>query len=243
MEWRDQGFILNVRGFGETSAIIEVFTPEHGRHAGVVRGGASRKMTPILQPGTQVDVEWRARLEDHLGNFRIEPLQSRSATIMADRASLAGLNAVCGLLSFSLPEREPHPRIYELSAALLDILGHKEEWADVYLKWELVLLNGLGFGLDLESCTVTGVSEDLLYVSPKTGRAVSKAGAGEWVDRLLPYPDITGSGDILPGLKTTGYFLEHWLAHSLGDKPLPDARARLVAVLAKNRRGKNEIIC
>ena len=188
MEWRDQGILLSSRRHGESGAIIEVFTPGRGRHLGVVRGGASRKTAPILQPGAQLDVTWRARLEEHLGAFTVEPLQSRAAGAMSDRLALAGLNAVTALLSFTLPEREAHEPLYDRSVALLDMLDRPEIWPLAYLHWELALLDELGFGLDLGSCAVTGVTQGLEYVSPRTGRAVSEAGAGEWKDRLKENP-------------------------------------------------------
>ncbi|MCK0140450.1 DNA repair protein RecO [Aliiroseovarius sp. F47248L] len=233
MDWRDQGALLSVRKHGETSVIIDVFTEKHGRHAGVVRGGTSRKIAPILQPGAQLDVAWRARLEEHIGSYTVEPLRSR-ATVLSDRTALAGLNAVTSLLTFSLPEREPHPQLYQRTQAMLDLLGTNEAWPTAYLKWELALLDDLGFGLDLASCAVTGSMEDLAYVSPKTGRAVSAEAAGEWADRLLPLPpELLGAGsgahkNVLAGLQTTGFFLTRWLAHALGDKPLPEPRARLI---------------
>lgn len=238
MEWRDQGILLSSRRHGESSAIIEVFTSEHGRHAGVVRGGASRRMTPVLQPGAQLDVEWRARLEDHLGTFRVEPLKSRSWS-MGDRMALAGLNAVCALLLFALPEREAHERIYRKSLILLDLLEQPEIWPLAYLNWELALLEEMGFGLDLRRCAVMGEkANDLSYISPRTGRAVSRAGAGEWADRLLPLPPcLLGEGpapdaEIVQGFHVTGHFLMHHLAPALGNTPLPDARARFVARFA-----------
>jgi len=233
MDWRDQGALLSARKHGETSAIIEVFTAEHGRHAGVVRGGVSRKIAPILQPGAQLDVAWRARLEEHIGSFTVEPVKSRAA-VLSDRTALAGLNAICALLVFALPEREPHPVLYQRTQAMLDLLSTNEAWPLAYLKWELALLEELGFGLDLSECAVTGVREDLAYVSPKTGRAVSAEGAGDWADRLLPLPpELLGVGTgeltgVLQGLVTTGHFLVTRLAHSLHDKPLPEARARLI---------------
>jgi len=239
MDWRDEGTLLSVRKHGETSAIIEVFTASHGRHAGVVRGGTSRKIAPVLQPGAQLDVAWRARLEEHLGSFTVEPLKSRAAAVMGDRAALAGLNAMTALLAFALPEREPHPRLYERSVAMFDLLGKTDAWPVAYLQWERALLEELGFGLDLTECAVTGAREDLVFVSPKSGRAVSADGAGAWADRLLPLPaellgvvtgDLAGLAD---GLRTTGHFLVHGLAHSLGDKPLPEARARLVDMLSR----------
>jgi len=238
MEWRDQGILLSARRHGETSAIIEVFTPEQGRHAGVVRGGTSRKIAPSLQPGAQLDVAWRARLEDHIGAFTVEPLRSRAAVAMQDRLALAGLNAVTALLSFCLPEREPHPALYQRTEALLDMLGQGDVWPLAYLKWELRLLEEMGYALDLESCAVTGVSEELIYVSPKSGRAVSAKGAGEWADRLLPLPTVlrggTGSdAEIAQGLVTTGHFLTAHLARDLGGKPLPEARARFIDAFSR----------
>ena len=238
MEWRDQGILLSARRHGETSAIIEVFTPAQGRHAGIVRGGTSRKIAPSLQPGAQLDLAWRARLEDHIGAFTVEPLRSRAAVAMQDRLALAGLNAVTALLSFCLPEREPHPALYRRTEALLDLLGQGEVWPLAYLKWELRLLEEMGYALDLESCAVTGVSEELIYVSPKSGRAVSAKGAGEWADRLLPLPTVlrggTGSdAEIAQGLVTTGHFLTAHLARDLGGKPLPEARARFIDAFSR----------
>ena len=239
MEWRDQGILLSTRRHGETSAIIEMFTPEQGRHMGVVRGGTSRKIAPHLQPGAQLDVAWRARLEDHLGSFTVEPVRSRAAAAMGDRLALAGLNAVTTLLSFCLPEREPHTALYTRTERLLDLLDHMALWPLAYLKWEVSLLEEMGYGLTLDACVVTGGVEDLIYVSPKSGRAVSAAVAGEWADRLLPLPPVLrGEGDaadaeIVQAFQTTGYFLEHHLAQDLGDKPLPEARARFVAAFSR----------
>jgi len=239
MEWRDEGFVLASRPHGETSVILEVFTPEQGRHAGVLRGGVSRKWQPHLQPGTQLDLAWRARLEDHIGTFTIDPLRSRAAAAMASRQALAGLSAVCALLAFSLPERAPAPALYARSAQLLDLLGRDEIWPLAYLRWEMALLEELGFGLDLGSCAATGTDADLCYVSPKTGRAVSRQAAGVWADRLLPLPEVMlGRGDasdaeIAQALGTTGHFLTRKLAPSLGSRPVPEARARLVDLLAR----------
>ena len=241
MDWRDQGFVLNTRKHGETSVILEVFTAEHGRHAGVVRGGVSRKMTPILQPGGQLDLFWRARLADHIGSFTVEPLRSRAA-VLSDRFALAGLNTVTALLAFCLPDREPHPALYQQSTQLLDLLGQSELWPLAYLRWEMALLTELGYGLDLSECAVTGSTDNLIYVSPKSGRAVSAKGAGNWADRLLPLPPILrGEGDapdeeVLQALRTTGYFLSDKLAPDLGVKPLPEARARFIDLFARRLR-------
>ena len=236
MEWRDEGALIAMRLHGESAAIIEVFTAAHGRHAGVVRGGGSRRMAAMLQPGTQVQVHWQARLDEHLGTFTVEPLASRAA-ILSDRLALAGLNAICALLHLALPERDPHPALWVRTMALLDLLI-TGDWPPAYLRWELDLLDELGFGLDLTSCAVTGSREDLAFVSPRSGRAVSRQAAGEWEARLLPLPPgLLGQGplagrDLQQGLALTGHFLNRGLQAVLHDKPLPEARARLIAMLA-----------
>lgn len=241
MDWRDQGFVLSTRKHGETSVILEMFTEAHGRHAGVVRGGVSRKLTPILQPGGQLDVAWRARLDDHLGSYKVEPLRARTGAL-SDRMALAGLNAVTAILGFCLPEREAQPALYAQSVALLDLLGQNEIWPLAYLRWEMALLQETGFGLDLAACAVTGANDSLAYVSPKTGRAVTASGAGDWADRLLPLPPcMLGQGDapdfeVAQGLITTGYFLEQKLAPELGHKPLPEARSRFVSLFNRRMR-------
>ena len=237
MEWRDQGAILSVRTHGESAAIIEVFTAGHGRHAGVVRGGASRRIAPLLQPGAQVDLTWRARLDDHIGAFTVEPLISR-AGLLSDRRALAALNALCALLHTTLPEREAHPDLYAATQVFLGRIAAAGDWSADYIAWELTLLGELGYGLDLTSCAVTGGTADLGYVSPKTGRAVSRAGAGDWSDRLLPLPPVlAGTGPATPdgiaaALAVTGHFLTRFAADH-GDKPLPEARARLIAALTR----------
>jgi DNA repair protein RecO (recombination protein O) len=237
MDWRDEGILLSMRTHGETSAIIEVLTAEHGRHKGVVRGGASRKMAAMLQPGSGLVLDWRARLDDHIGSFAVEPLQSR-AHLLADRLALAGLLSVCALLHEALPEREPHPALWQRTHALMDQLG-QEGWTAGYVRWELCLLEELGFGLDLTACAVTGATDGLAYVSPKSGRAVTAAGAGEWAERLLPLPEgLADSGPMPPeavlrGLQLTGFFLDRELRPVLHDRPLPEARSRLVDLLAR----------
>lgn len=239
MDWRGEGILLSVRRHGETSAIIDVFTEEKGRHAGVVRGGTSRKIAPVLQPGAQLDVAWRARLEDHIGTFAVEPVRSRAALVLDSRLALAGMNAVTALLAFCLPEREPHPLLYRRSEQLLDLLGQDVIWPLAYLRWELALLNEMGYGLDLDKCAVTGATDGLRYVSPKSGRAVSAEGAGVWADRLLPVPPVMlGDGEapdaeIAKAFETTGFFLESRMAPNLGTRPLPEARARFVTAFTR----------
>lgn len=238
MEWRDQGVLLTVRSHGESAAIIEVLTVGHGRHAGVVPGGASRRIAPVLQPGTQLDLTWRARLDAHIGTFAVEPVRSRAA-ILSDRKALAALNAVCALLHMSIPEREPHPSLYAATVALMDLLADGSGWDRDYLGWELTLLDDLGYGLDLSACAVTGTTEGLVYVSPASGRAVSAAGAGAWADRLLPLPPcLTGNGvasrdSIADGLSLTGHFLRRF-AQDHGHRDYPEARIRLAELLQRD---------
>lgn len=239
MDWHDQGILLSARSHGETSAIIEVFTESRGRHAGVVRGGTSRKVAPILQPGAQLDVRWRARLEDHIGSFSVEPIRSRAAKVMSDRMALAGLNAVTALVLFCLPEREAQAQLYQRTEQLLDLLGQSEIWPLAYLRWEMSLLETMGFGLDLTRCAVSGQVDDLIYVSPKSGRAVARGKAGDWTDRMLPLPPVMrGEGaapdeEVLQGLQTTGYFLLAHVAAHLGHKPLPEARERFIQAFVR----------
>lgn len=240
VDWRDQGILLSTRRHGESAAIIEVFTPTQGRHAGVVRGGGGRRLAPVLQPGAQLDLHWRARLEDHLGVFTVEPLRSRAAQAMAERRALAGLGAVLALVRLALPERQPHPALYDRTEALLDGLEARDLWPLAYLQWEMALLADLGFALDLSCCAVTGATEGLAFVSPRSGRAVSRAGAGGWADRLLPLPRcMLGQGngaeaEVAEALGTTGHFLRVHVAEAMGRDTLPEARARFVDLLARS---------
>ncbi len=239
INWTDDATLLSAKPFGETSVIIEVFAADHGRHAGVVKGGASRKVAPHLQPGAQLSVTWKARLDEHLGTFQVEPVRSRAAAAMADRVSLAGLNAVCALLALVLPEREAHRALYSQTTNLLDLLDRTDVWPLAYLRWEMALLAEMGFALDLATCAVTGQSDDLIYVSPKTGRAVSAGAAGDWADRMLPLvPVMVGTGEatgpeIARALGTTGYFIAHRLLRSLSDRPMPAARGRLIDAITR----------
>lgn len=237
--WSDEGALLSARPMGETSMIIEVFTPQHGRHAGVVRGGISRKIAPHLQPGAQLALSWKARLNEHLGSFTVEPIRSRAAQAMGDRLALSGLNAICAILSRVLPEREAHLPLYDRTIALLDLLGQSDVWPLAYLRWEQALLEEMGYGMDLSACAVRGVNEDLAFVSPRTGRAVSREAAGEWADRLLLLPPVlAGKGDadnseIAIALGTTGFFIEQRLMKALGDRPVPAARQRLIDAISR----------
>ena len=244
MEWTSEGVIVSVRKYGENSVIIDTLTPTHGRHLGVVRGGASRKMAATIQPGSQVKLEWRARLEEHLGNFRVEQLESRS-DMFDDRLRLAALSSICSIVTFSFPERMPVAELYNSTLNLMDTLNTGGDWKPLYALWELQVLEEMGFGLDLTSCAVTNVTQDLIYVSPKSGRAVSRKAAGEWMERLLPLPsflrnkfETANNEDILNSLKTTGHFLSSWLATSLGERKLPEARNRLISRLENKKNYK-----
>jgi DNA repair protein RecO (recombination protein O) len=241
MDWRDEGILIAARRHGESAAIIEVLTQAHGRHAGVVRGGAGRRMTPVLQPGARLSLEWTARLEEHIGTFRVDPLGARTATIMADRAALAALASVTALVAAALPERQAHPALYARSLDLIEGLGAAPDWPARYAAWELALLAELGFGLDLARCAATGTTEDLVWVSPRSGCAVSRAAGAAWADRLLPLPAFLRSGwqeapgpsELRDALGLTGHFLGARLAPTLPRQALPGARARAVAAILR----------
>lgn len=233
IEWRDAGLVLAARPHGETAVILELLTRDHGRHLGVVHGGTSRRKAPMLQPGNQLDAVWKARLDSHMGTWSVELRTSRAAAILGDPLRLAALTSVTALAAFALPERDPHPAFAARTEALCDAIATGEGWLPDYVAWEMGLLEISGFGLDLNTCAATGATEGLAYVSPRTGRAVSQAGAGDWAARLLPLPPmLLGQPVDLPGIQAsldlTGHFLHQRLAPSLGDKPIPPARARLV---------------
>ena len=239
MQWRDHGILLTSRRHGESSAIIEVFTKSRGRHAGLVRGGASRRIRPSLQPGTQLTVEWKARLEDHLGVFRIEPVKSRAAALMSDRIALAAMTSACSLLATILPEREPAGAFYKASLLLFDSFHGDGGWMPGYLTWELKLLEEAGRGLDLKACAVSGKSEGLKYVSPRSGRAVSEQGAGAWAPQLLPLPACLAGGaysgyaDMADGLRLTGHFLEAALEQTGAPAAALNARRRFEDIVKR----------
>jgi DNA repair protein RecO (recombination protein O) len=239
MEWSDDAIVLAVRLHGETSAIVEALTREHGRHAGLVRGGASRRVRALLQPGNTLRAQWRARLSDHLGNFSIELAVARAGEIMDSRTALAGLNAFTSVVSAALPERETHAPVYAAAELLLDAIAHQDfvHWAPLYVRWEAGLLHELGFGLDLSQCAATGTLDDLVYVSPKSGRAVSRAAGEIYRARLFALPGfLLGSqnasptmAEIAAGLQLTEHFLVARVLEP-NARPLPAARHRLSAL-------------
>lgn len=237
MEWKDEGIVLAVKRHGESSAIAEILTATRGRSLGLVRGGRSRQMRPVLQPGNIVLATWRARLEEHLGNFAIEPLELKAGLLIGEAMQLAALTTVTSEAQL-LPEREPHPRIYEAMRVVLDALPDADTWPPLLVRWEMGLLDELGFGLDLARCAATGATEDLVYVSPKTGRAVSRAAGEAYHDRLLALPAFLkgapagppGPADVLDGFKLTGFFLDR---HVYGPRGVtaPESRHWIVARL------------
>jgi DNA repair protein RecO (recombination protein O) len=242
MEWSDDAIVLAVRAHGETSAIVETLTRTHGRHAGLVRGGASRRMRAILQPGNTLHAHWRARLSEHLGNFAVEVSAARAGTMIEERHALAGLNAFTSVAGAALPEREPHEPVYAAGEILLDAMmdGDFAHWAPLYVRWEAGLLHELGFGLDLSHCAATGGVDDLVYVSPKSGRAVSRAAGDAYATRLFALPPfLLGSqnasptpGDIAAGLKLTEHFLLERVLRPHG-RAMPAARHRLGELAAR----------
>jgi DNA repair protein RecO (recombination protein O) len=195
-------------------------------------------MRPVLQPGNRVQVSWRARLESHMGSFSVEPLRARAGDVLADPLRLAALSSVCALCAFALPEREAMPLLQVRTEALADAIADGAGWLRDYPLWELALLEATGFALDLTVCAATGATDGLLYVSPRTGRAVSAAGAGGYEDRLLPLPPVLLGGEATLGgvreaLRTTGHFIDTRLAPALGDRPPPSARGRFLSLLAR----------
>jgi DNA repair protein RecO (recombination protein O) len=238
MQWKDEAIVLAVRRHGETSAVLEVLAREHGRSLGLVRGGRSRRMRPVLQAGNSLAVTWNARLEEHLGLFVPELLSARAAHIMDDGFKLAGLSTVTALAHL-LPEREPHHRIYDAMVLLLDHLDDDSIWPALLARWELGLLHDLGFGLDLGRCAATGGNQMLAFVSPKSGRAVSLEAGEPYRERLLRLPSfLTDRGgrpsfaDIADALKLTGYFVER---HLLTPRELlmPEGRSTIVERLER----------
>jgi DNA repair protein RecO (recombination protein O) len=241
MEWRDEAVILGVRRHGEGSVIVEVMTPGHGRHMGLVRGGRSSRMRALLQPGNSVEVTWRARLDEHLGNFAIEADRLRAAMLMETPMALNGLQLIAAHMRL-LPERDPHSALYRAALVILDNLDEPEKAARLVIRFELALLEELGFGLDLARCAATGETRDLVYVSPKTGRAVSRSAGAPWAEKMLALPgflapvavaDLPALGQqIEAGFALSGYFLRRHVWEPRGIRP-PDARAGFVVAIAR----------
>ncbi|MFA7428779.1 MAG: DNA repair protein RecO [Rhodospirillaceae bacterium] len=237
MEWGDAGIVLGARQHGESSLIVTLLTSNHGRHAGLVKGGMSKAARGLYQPGNLLSVTWKARLEDQLGLYGCELVEANAAALLSHPGRLAALTAACAVAEAALPERQPHPMLFDATLALIAALRDAPDpgYGAAYVEWEAVVLQDLGFGLDLAACALTGVTEDLAWVSPKTGRAVSAAAGAPWKDKLLALPPFLREGAeagpepdaaaIAQGLRLTGWFLDrHALASQ--DRQLPPARVR-----------------
>ena len=245
MEWIDEGIVLSARPHGENAAVVSLLTAAHGRHAGLVPGGQGRASRPVLQSGNRVQAKWRARLVDHLGNYTLDLIAAQAALWLDAPEIIAIISSACAVTEASLPERQPMPGVYAGLATLLS-LQDADLWAPVYIKWEMALLQALGYGLDLSQCAASGETENLAYVSPRTGRAVSFEAGAPYRDKLFPLPAfLLGGGawsasDILQGLEMTGHFLSRHVfdnPHSRllipRDGDLPQARQRLLEFYRK----------
>ena len=246
MEWKDEGIILNVRRHGESSALVDIFTRYHGRHAGLVRSARSQANRSLLQPGNQVQAVWRARLEEHLGNWSLDGVKLRAAHLMESRERLNLASCIFSLASL-IPERDPHE---DIAVAIDYLLGRLDEGASIieeYVRFELMVLQTLGFGLDLSACAATGRNDSLAYVSPKSGRAVSLSAGEPYKDRLLRLPpfllhlEAANDEQVLQGLRLTGFFLR---CHVYEPRNLsePEARARVVRQCEERLAGAGEMM-
>lgn len=230
MEWRDEGIILGTRRHGETSVIVEVMTRAHGRHLGMVRGGRSRRMQPLLQPGNYVDVSWWARLDEHLGSFTIEPLGFAAARLIENSVALYGIQLAAAHLRL-LPERDVHRALYETLRLIIDHFEDPLAAGELLLRFEVMMLEELGFGLDLRECAATGRRDDLIYVSPKSGRAVCRDAGAPWADKLLALPGFvintsvraTSFDELDKAFKMTGFFFMRHVWEPRAQTP-PDSR-------------------
>ncbi len=243
MEWRDEGIILGARRHGETSVILEVMTRGHGRHLGLVRGGRSRKQQPVLQAGNRVDLVWRARLDEHLGMFQAEALESNAARLFESATAVFGLQTLAAHLRL-LPERDSHANLYETLLVLIEHLDDPEAVGELVVRFELLVLEELGFGLDLTECAATGVRRDLAYVSPKSGRAVSRAAGAPWSAKMLALPAFllqpglrADSGALDQAFRLTGFFMARHVYEPRGLQS-PDARGGFLAALRKHHAAK-----
>jgi DNA repair protein RecO (recombination protein O) len=246
MEWRDCGIIIGTRKHGETSLIVELMTANHGRHLGLVRGGRSRKLQPVLQPGNSVEAVWRARIDEHLGTYAIEPLEMTASRLMETAVGVNGIQLLGSLLRL-LPERDPHGELYAALEVLIQHLSDPHTIGPLMVKFELRLLDELGFGLDLTQCAGNGSTENLLYVSPRSGQAVSAEAGKPWADKLLPLPRFLTqttqrsctSDELNDAFYMLSYFYNRDVYHPRGSQE-PESRAGfLKAVLRTMRNSQN----
>ena len=242
MQWTDEGIVLGSKRHGEANAILEVMSRAHGRHLGLVRGGASSRLRPVLQPGNRISCTWRARLDEHLGHYTVEALDARAAALLPIPHALYGMTNLAALCRL-LPERDPHPQIHAALEHVLDALIDARRAALGMVRFELQLLAELGFGLDLSSCAASGAETDLVYVSPKSGRAVSRQAGEPWREKLLALPaflrdasaDAPSPQDISDGFALTGFFLARHVLEPRNIR-LADARASFIAAVLRDTR-------
>ena len=240
MHWSDEALVLGARKHGESAVILELMTRAHGRHLGLVHGGRSKRLSPVLQPGNTVQAVWRARLDEHLGVFTVEGGEMRSARLIGSPQALYGVGAMAALLRL-VPERDPHPALYDVAALLADHLDEPRVAPALFVRFELALLAELGFGLDLSECAATGAREDLAFVSPRSGRAVSAGAGAPYVDRLFALPLFLhreaaappSRDEVRAGFALTEFFLRTHLFEARG-LPLPEERARFVTLSTRN---------
>ena len=241
MQWTDEGIVIGVKRHGEANAILELMTREHGRHLGLVRGGFGSRMKPVLQVGNSVSANWRARLDEHLGNYTVEPMRQRASDFFGSSHAIYGVSHLAAMMRL-LPERDPHAGLYSVFEEVLDRLEDPVLAAPLAVRFELQLLSELGFGLDLEQCASTGSRADLIYVSPKSGRAVSREAGEPWADKMLRLPAFlrdpaieSGERDLADGFALTGFFLARHVLEPRG-LALTDERAHFIAAILRGPR-------
>jgi len=245
MRWSDEGIVLAIKRHGESNAIVELMTREHGRHLGLVRGGAGSRLRPVLQPGNSVTALWQARLDDHLGHCVVEALDARAASFLPVPHALYGITHLASLCRL-LPERDPHPQAHAALTELIELLPDAARAGPALARFELGLLAELGFGLDLATCAATGQDSELIYVSPKSGRAVSRQAGEPWKQKLLPLPSfLTQSSagevsceDIANAFALTEFFLTRHVLEPRGLK-LADARASFIVAVLRSHPARN----
>ena len=241
MNWNDEGLLLSVNPHGERSAIIQVLTKTKGLHAGIIQNAFSRKMSSTLQPSSQLHLIWSSRLEEHLGSYKVDLLKTRADIFLGNKLALDMFNSLSSLCISTLAERDPMPEFYEMTVKFLDQIVIQKKWEFLYLDWELQLLTSIGYGLDLKKCVASGSTENLFYISPKSGKAVSKEKGLKYDKKLLRFPNILrdkkqyidfSRSELVAGLSITGFFLKKWLSYSLQNQQTMKIRQRLIDTLS-----------
>ena len=241
MNWTDEGLLLSVNPHGEKSAIIQVLTRTKGLHAGVIQNAFSKKMSPTLQPSSQLYLNWSSRLEEHLGSYRVDLIKTRADIFLGNKLALDVFNSLSSLCISTLAERDPMPDFYKTTVKFIDQIANQKKWEFLYLDWELDLLTSIGYGLDLKKCVATGTKKNLFYISPKSGKAVCKEKGLRYDKKLLRFPDILKDekkdneftrSELLAGLSITGFFLKKWLTFSSQSKQTMNIRQRLIDTLS-----------